>query len=111
LTHQLFALLTHQDAAAAIDLGIANKRDTSSMKTIAIVTMTFLPATFLAALFAMPSLDWKGEKVISPRFWVYWAYTIPMTMLVFGVWLCITERQRLIRWLKMLRRPSLPKTN
>jgi hypothetical protein len=58
------------------------------MKTIAIMTMAFLPGTFLAALFAVPSLDWSGPKVSTNNLWVYWAFTIPFTLVVFTIW-CI----------------------
>lgn len=56
------------------------------MKTIAVMTMVFLPGTFLAALFAVPSLDWSGPKVITSNFWVYWAFTIPSTLVVLLDW-------------------------
>lgn len=56
------------------------------MRTIDIMTMAFLPGTFLAALFAMPSLDRSGPKVITSNFWVHWAFTIPFTLVVFIAW-------------------------
>ncbi len=89
---QLFALLTHEDAAASIDLAAASKRDSSSMKTIAVMTMAFLPATFFAALFALPSLNWEQSEVVQSKFWVYLAFTLPTTTLIFIVWLAVTNR-------------------
>lgn len=62
------------------------------MKTVAIMTMAFLPATFFAALFAVPSLQWDAASVVTDRFWVYWAFTLPATLLVFGVWFLVTSR-------------------
>jgi hypothetical protein len=59
------------------------------MKTIAVMTMAFLPATFFAALFAVPTLDWGSEGVIGGRFWVYWAFTVPCTVGVFGLWMVL----------------------
>ncbi|KAK4161621.1 hypothetical protein QBC43DRAFT_323322 [Cladorrhinum sp. PSN259] len=86
-------LLTHEDAHASIDLAAASRRDGSSMKTIAVMTMVFLPATFYAALFAVPSLQWDhGSAIIQDNFWVYWAFTLPTTLVVFLVWLGITGR-------------------
>lgn len=64
------------------------------MKTIAIMTMLFLPGTFFAALFAMPVLKWDEPNVTQERFWVYWAFTLPATALVFLVW------NILLRWTK-----------
>ncbi|KAK8134157.1 hypothetical protein PG984_006169 [Apiospora sp. TS-2023a] len=104
----LFVLLTHEDALKGADMAklgaeiaAASKRDSASMKTVAVLTMAFLPATFFAALFAIPSLDWKGAaeaegSVIQSNFWVYWAFTVPATVLVFIVWLVLNNRTWLV---------------
>lgn len=78
--------VTNQQAAVT---GIVNLQDGASMKTIAIITMAFLPATFVATLFAMPMLSWSDTQghIISRQFWVYWSVEIPLTFTVFLVWL------------------------
>lgn len=85
---------------ASIQLAKAASRDSSAMKIIAVMTMVFLPATFFAALFAVPTLRWEEESIVSGRFWIYWAFTLPTTALVFIVWLVITQRKGIIKWLK-----------
>jgi hypothetical protein len=68
---------------------IISQRDTSAMKTVAMVTMVFLPGTFVASFFAMPMLNWDAtayNEIVSPRFWIYWMVTVPLTMAVFAVW-------------------------
>ena len=102
---QLFALLTHEDAEASVNLARESKRDSSSMKTIAVVTMAFLPGTFYAALFALPSLRWNEEQVVGDNFWVYWAFTLPSTLLVFIMWLYITQRS----WIMATFKPKVKK--
>ncbi|KAJ0116967.1 uncharacterized protein J7T55_003381 [Diaporthe amygdali] len=89
----LSTMLTHEDARASIELADAAKRDGSSMKTIAVVTMAFLPATFFAALFAMPSLQWDqpAGRIIQPTFWIYWVFTVPATLLVFIIWFLLSH--------------------
>jgi hypothetical protein len=67
-------------------------RDSTSMKTVAIMTMGFLPATFYAALFAVPSLTWDQPTVVGSRFWVYWAVTLPTTILAFIIWSGVMNR-------------------
>lgn len=67
------------------------------MKTIAVMTMVFLPGTFFAALFAVPSLDWDGPKVITSRFWVYWAFTIPFTLVAFITWIILSADRPMIK--------------
>lgn len=88
---QVFGLLTHEDAEVNLDVARANtkiasaaRNDSSAMKTIALMTMLFLPGTFYAALFALPSLkfDDKAPGVVQDGFGLYWAFTIPSTLVV-----------------------------
>lgn len=62
------------------------------MKTISIMTMLFLPGTYFAALFSMPTLQWgDASSIVRGRFWIYWAFTIPTTCCVFLVWAASTQ--------------------
>jgi FtsH-binding integral membrane protein len=65
------------------------------MKTIAFMTMAFLPSTFFAALFAVPSLRWDQATVIQGNFWVFWAFALPSTALVFLLWVLIKSKDRI----------------
>lgn len=56
------------------------------------MTMAFLPATFFAALFSVPSLDWHSDAVIQSNFWIYWAFTLPSTAFVFALWVLLDHR-------------------
>jgi membrane protein implicated in regulation of membrane protease activity len=60
------------------------------MRTLAIVTMIFLPGTFVAAVFSMPLFDWESnEHVLLPKFGIFWAVTIPLTLvtlLIYWIW-------------------------
>ncbi|MCJ1330867.1 hypothetical protein MMC10_007554 [Thelotrema lepadinum] len=92
----LFNLITREDASVNIRiaedsrlLARASKRDSVAMKTMSVVTMAFLPGTFVAALFAMPLFDWssaEGEAILSNRFWIYWVVTVPLTVVVISTW-------------------------
>lgn len=61
------------------------------MKTLAFVTMFFLPGSFVAALFSTNCFGWDNldpeDSSIgvpsTPQFKLYWAITIPMTVLTF----------------------------
>jgi hypothetical protein len=83
--------MTRSDTQATIELAESAKRDSTSMKTIAIMTMAFLPGTFFAALFAVPSLEWDAEPVIKDKFWIYWAFSLPFTALIFTIWAVIVK--------------------
>jgi Mg2+ and Co2+ transporter CorA len=85
-------MITRGDVMASIQLAKLASRDSSSMKVVAVMTMAFLPATFFAALFSVPSLQWDSEEIVSSRFWIYWAFTLPCTALVFAAWLALTNR-------------------
>lgn len=103
---QLFNLIAQADTKANVELAKtskelteanletarAAKRDSEAMKTIAIMTMLFLPGTFFAALFSMPTLKWDASPTITKDFWVYWAFTLPMTGLIFLVSAAATGR-------------------
>ncbi|KAI1737669.1 hypothetical protein F4680DRAFT_427568 [Xylaria scruposa] len=81
-------------AGANIEIAAAAKTDSSQMKTIALVTMVFLPATFVASLFSMTFFDWnppKGEHM-SPEIWIYVIIAVGLTLLVVGLWYMIIRR-------------------
>lgn len=93
----LFSLITQRDQNQNLRIGRdthilarESKRDSTAMKAIAIVTMFFLPGTFLSSLFSIEFFDWgalHGNEVVNPRIWVYWALTIPVTILVVALYL------------------------
>ncbi|KAF5127516.1 hypothetical protein E5D57_008449 [Metarhizium anisopliae] len=80
-------------------------RDAASMKTLAVVTMFFLPGSFISALFSTNCFEWAGVDLRSgsigvkptPQMSLYWAITIPLTGLTFVlyvVWLAFQKRER-----------------
>lgn len=71
----------------------ATKRDSSAMKTIAIMTMAFLPATFLATFFALPVLEWEYKTDIRINgFQLYWVLAILSTTMIFIAWTLVTQK-------------------
>lgn len=77
-------------ARASRAIAVASKRDSSAMKSLALLTMVFLPGTAIASFFAMPffnlTVDETGIET-KPQFWIYWALTIPITLLVLCLWI------------------------
>ncbi|EUC34092.1 hypothetical protein COCCADRAFT_4439 [Bipolaris zeicola 26-R-13] len=97
-----FNMATQRDSQIMKELGVAATEDSSAMRTIAVVTMFFLPPTFISAVFSMsffnytpPQDDKAGKWSVSERFWVYWAFAIPLTALTLGIWIL---RQRWMQW-------------
>ncbi|RYP41956.1 hypothetical protein DL767_000587 [Monosporascus sp. MG133] len=76
-----------------------------SMKTLALLALIFLPGSFVAALFSAPLFNWDSvdeadHNSISvgtkPQFSLFWAITIPLTVLsfIFYVGWSLFERRR-----------------
>lgn len=67
------------------------------MQTLAVVTMAFLPATFLATIFAMPILQWEQGMgaVMRPELGLYFGLCVPVTLGIFGAWAWLTHRRKL----------------
>jgi hypothetical protein len=96
-----------------------SQKDGTAMKVLALVTITFLPGTFVAvksppapiagvslvlltlqqSLLAIPFFKWdatEAEQVINHRFWVYWTIAIPLTFIVlaaYGLWTYFLRRE------------------
>ena len=93
--------LSRQDQHTSIDIAEASKtiaeetkKDGYSMKTLAVVTMLFLPATSVSSILAMPLFHWDGnESVVSPRLWVYFVLSITLTALTVGLWWVWQKKQ------------------
>jgi len=97
-------------------MAASSSRDSAAMKTLAFLTILFLPGTYIAAIFSTGMFNWHidsgsqqaaaerannarsmsaradanatptPEKTISDLFWVYWAVTVPLTILVAAAW-------------------------
>jgi hypothetical protein len=48
---------------SSASIAAASKRDGSVMKSISLLTMLFLPATFVSTLFAMPLFNWSVDHI------------------------------------------------
>ncbi|TAQ88905.1 hypothetical protein B7494_g2752 [Chlorociboria aeruginascens] len=99
----VFNLIAQRDTKATIDLATnshkiaeATLQDSSSMKTIAAMTLIFLPATFISSFFSMTFFDWHaapGEGIVE-SIWVYFAVAIPLTIVVILCWILWTRKSR-----------------
>ena len=86
---QLDSRLNLDVAKSSASIAAASKRDGSVMKSISLLTMIFLPATFVSTLFAMPLFNWNADHisaVATPHAWIYLAVALPLTVAVVAVW-------------------------
>ncbi|OAG11001.1 uncharacterized protein CC84DRAFT_1238264 [Paraphaeosphaeria sporulosa] len=75
----VFNLVTQQDSSTSTTIAREAKADGSAMRTIATLTMVFLPGTFVSSVFSMPILE-------GVHWHLYVAVTIPLTLFVFVTW-------------------------
>ncbi|KAH6647020.1 hypothetical protein BKA67DRAFT_423982 [Truncatella angustata] len=59
-------------------------RDGKQMKSIALLTMIFLPATFVATLFSMSFFELGSSYM-----WLYPAVAVPLTIAVVAIYVCV----------------------
>ncbi|PNS21110.1 hypothetical protein CAC42_3448 [Sphaceloma murrayae] len=83
----VYNIVSQQDTEANMAIAKDTKDDSSSMKTIAVLTMVFLPASTMASFFGMCFFqnDRPGFTV-DQQVWLYPAVTVPTTLLVLFVW-------------------------
>ncbi|KAI0455726.1 hypothetical protein F5B21DRAFT_179893 [Xylaria acuta] len=83
-----FNTVAQHDASTSVKIGLATQSDSVTMKSIAFVTLTFLPPTFVSAIFSMSFFDYSADSgwAISDKFWLYWAFAVPTTILTAVAW-------------------------
>ncbi|KAH9844576.1 hypothetical protein Tdes44962_MAKER07273 [Teratosphaeria destructans] len=81
-------LLNLEMAAATAQVAEETRVDSAAMKTIAVLTLTFLPGTFVASFFSIQMFQWDipDGSSVSPYLWVYFVVTIPLTIVVYLLW-------------------------
>ncbi|CZR69349.1 uncharacterized protein PAC_19249 [Phialocephala subalpina] len=91
----LYSYIAQIDNSINAKIAVSSARDSSAMKTLALITTVFLPGTYVATLFSMLMFTWSSstsspssssDPIVSPKFWIYWAVTIPLTLLTMLIW-------------------------
>ncbi|KAK0645977.1 hypothetical protein B0T16DRAFT_457954 [Cercophora newfieldiana] len=90
--HGAFHTAAQRDSKTQVQIGEEAKKETAAMKAIAVITMTFLPATFISSVFSTPFFFFEpghesGDGLtVSSQFWIYCAFAIPISLLTWGLW-------------------------
>ncbi|KAI0172130.1 hypothetical protein GGR52DRAFT_455980 [Hypoxylon sp. FL1284] len=78
------------DGEANVEIALATGRESRHMRSIAVVTMIFLPGTFFAGIFSMQFFNWIPDDdentIVSRYFWIYVLVTVVATALTLGTW-------------------------
>jgi hypothetical protein len=84
-----FNVVSQFDSHASVAIGRATQYDSYSMRLIALLTLTFLPATFVSALFSMSFFNYDPDSgwIVSESIWLYFAIAGPLTGISLMLWL------------------------
>lgn len=88
------ALAAQEMAGDCRLIAAASQHDSASMKCIALVTMFFLPGTFVSSLLSIPLFDWDADSQEGryrrsfslPVFAIFMAMTLPLMAVTFSTW-------------------------
>lgn len=83
-----FNIVAQHDAYISVQIGRAAQADSAATRTIAMVTLAFLPSTFVSSIFSMSFFTYSNDVgwIVSDRFWLYWAFAAPITLVSFLLW-------------------------
>ncbi|KAK5652818.1 hypothetical protein OQA88_9484 [Cercophora sp. LCS_1] len=101
--NHVFHVSNQEQARATAAIAQDAARESSSMGTVAAVTLFFLPPTFVCAIFGMDFFDVWGDSgsglgglKMSSYWWLYPATAVPLTVVVIVIWI-LWRRSRLVR--------------
>ncbi|KAK4224911.1 hypothetical protein QBC38DRAFT_484327 [Podospora fimiseda] len=99
---QMFAEIGTQSSVTMQSIAYRTERETVSIHVITVVTLLFLPATFLSSFFQSGVLQWQDTQVFTGQwflrtevFKLFISICIPMTVLTLLVWMCVSYWGRL----------------
>ncbi|KAI0888133.1 uncharacterized protein GGS22DRAFT_93496 [Annulohypoxylon maeteangense] len=82
---------------ANIRISVESRQENSQMRSIALVTMVYLPLTSVASIFSMGVFNWnvnEEKSVLTFYFWVYVAIGGGLTLVTIGLWWYLTRTRR-----------------
>ncbi|KAL4998899.1 hypothetical protein BDV10DRAFT_165999 [Aspergillus recurvatus] len=78
------------------------RTDSNMMKTVAVVSMVYLPGTFVSGLFGTNFFSFQADPgntwLMANEFWLYWAVTLPLTLATVVIWAIWHWRDKLHGW-------------
>lgn len=86
-------MVAQEASAATVLISQATQHDGAAMKSVAVITLVFLPSTFISTIFSMsffafePGGDGRPESwKVSQRIWLYFLLVVPLTTAAMGTW-------------------------
>jgi hypothetical protein len=97
----LHNLINQRDSRISANIAMACRSDSRAMRTIAFLTLIFLPTTFVSAIFSTTIFDFQGwhsgstadlvtnstsGDVVSKGWWIYTVCCVTLTLVTVGAW-------------------------
>ncbi|OJD33125.1 mg2+ transporter zinc transport protein [Diplodia corticola] len=78
---------------------LVNQRDSFLMKTIAVMTLIYLPGSYIASIFGMNLFDFSAADglEVSHMFWLYWVLMVILTLITVGTWVVWQYQSKHVR--------------
>ncbi|KAJ9614633.1 hypothetical protein H2200_002770 [Cladophialophora chaetospira] len=90
LINQKDSRLNYSVARSSRQIAVTSKRDSSAMKTISILTLVFLPGTFVSAIFSTQIFNFSdpgaGYGRVGKAWWIYMLCCLLLTIVTIGIW-------------------------
>ena len=104
LAIKAYHVVTQKSNQLSINLASIARRDNATMKALALIGVLYLPGTFISGIFGMsffnynpPSNNDSADWMMSDKFWIYWAITIPVTIFTVMLWAMLDETVELYK--------------
>ncbi|KAF3052240.1 hypothetical protein E8E11_011041 [Didymella keratinophila] len=101
--NMMFHFNTQEDALNSIELAADMKRDSTSMTSIALLTMVSLPGTFIASVLSagiFESTPGMTSFEVTGLWWLWVVTTVPVTLLTIVCWYWWKQRKEKLNFKK-----------
>lgn len=83
-----FNNVAQQNAEVSVQIGHVALSDSAAMRTVAFVTLAFLPPTFISSIFSMSFFHYEASSgwTVSGKVWIYFAFAVPIAFATVFLW-------------------------
>lgn len=83
-----FNKVAQQNADVSVQIGHVALSDSAAMRTVAFVTLAFLPPTFISSIFSMSFFHYEADSgwTVSGKVWIYFVFAVPTALATVFLW-------------------------
>ncbi|WQF84115.1 Putative corA, transmembrane region [Colletotrichum destructivum] len=78
-------------------IAVQTKVESAQMRTIALLTMIYLPLSSVASIFSMDMFNWEaieGQTIVSKHIWLFFVLAVGLTLVTVAAWFFGTRREK-----------------